>query len=66
MDKDGSTEGSPTGILVLSILVFLMLLAMVALEGVYNCSQPPPAPPLPPDGTPILVLSPWEPKDVDF
>lgn len=63
MDRDGSNENSPTGILVLGIIVFLLLLAMIALEGMYNCSQPP-APPLPPGGTPILVLTPWKPQDV--
>ena len=63
MDKDGSTEGSSTGILVLGIIVFLLLLAMIALEGMYNCSQPPP--PLPPGGTPILVLTPWKLQDVE-
>ena len=60
MDKDGSKEGSPTSVLVLGIIVFLLLLTLTVLEGVYNCFKPLPPPPA---GTAILILSPWELKD---
>lgn len=59
MDKDGSKEGSPTGILVLGVIVFLLIVTTAALEGVYNCTQPQPPPP--PGGTPIIILTPWKP-----
>ena len=45
MDKDGSKEGSPTSVLVLGIIVFLLLVTLTVLEGVYNCFKPLPPPP---------------------